>query len=391
MIALSFVLISAERRGVDDMASRNPSPNKVDVLIMLGDAGPHFPESLLGDVREAITLDLIEMCLSLPEVGRVLLSTNRLPLLEKARRMPVELFPDERGGEFHFGRGLARVVRAAGSEMVFYIGGGAGPLLSPNDLREMLLALLEGPGRLVTNNLYSSDMAGFAARWLDAIELPARDNDLAWALAEKAKLDVHQPPRSASTSFDVDTITDVVILKHCAGRLHPHTRALVEALDIDIRRLGQALEIVGQPDRRIILIGRASSDVWQALRAKARAQVEVIAEERGMRASGRLARGEVRSLVGFFAEQYGFPALFQALAGAADAVFMDSRVLFAHLKHWPPEADRCYSDLGMPGKIEDEVIRALTQAAMDAPIPVVMGGHSLLSGGMLALLESLEL
>ena len=108
-----------------------------------------------------------------------------------------------------------------------------------------------------------------------------------------------------------------------------------------------------------------------------------------MRASGRLARGEARSLLGYAIEQYGFEAFFRRLGQIAGAVLLDSRVLFAHWGPWPAETDRCYSDLAQPALIQDARIRQLTEAALNAPIPVVLGGHSLLSGGIYALLESM--
>ena len=223
-------------------------------------------------------------------------------------------------------------------------------------------------------------MAGFSADWLDRIELPSRDNDLAWKLAQLGGLDVRQPPRSPGTSFDVDTITDVLILTICP-QLGGHTRQVVDSLNLDSSRLRALLDCLDDPDATLLLVGRASSEVWRMLQQRARCRVRLIVEERGMRASGRLARGEVRSLVGFYAGQFGFPALFEQLARTADAVLMDNRVLFAHFGQWPSDADRGYSDLSMPAEIADPTLRALTQAAMDASIPVVMGGHSLIVGG----------
>ena len=38
--------------------------------------------------------------------------------------------------------------------------------------------------------------------------------------------------------------------------------------------------------------------------------------------------------------------------------------------------------------VTDPFVQALTEAAMDAPVPVIMGGHSLVSGGMYALIEA---
>jgi hypothetical protein len=116
--------------------------------------------------------------------------------------------------------------------------------------------------------------------------------------------------------------------------------------------------------------------------------VRVFAEERGMRASGRLARREARSLLGFYYQQVGPQRFFDTLAELGKAVFLDSRVLFAHMGIWPPASDRYNSDLRLPERIVDESVREFTQAAMSARVPVVLGGHSLVSGGMYALVEA---
>lgn len=370
------------------------SAGHLDLLIMLGGTGTAFPEQLLGAVREAVAMDLVTLGLSLAGIERVIVSTNRASFMDKLASLPVWVIPDEPGEDFHFGRHLQRVLHTAhisGGRRVLYMGGGAAPLISQAQFQMLVDTLRDNPHALVTNNLYSSDLVGFTAGWLNEVEPPARDNDLAWKLAEMGKHEVLQPPRSAGTSFDVDTITDVLILKLCRERLHPHTRAAIDALPADVSMITRALEVLRDPHKTLLLVGRVSADVWQTLRRRADCQVRVISEERGMRASGRLARGEVRSLVGCYADTLGFAGLFEYLGQIADAVILDSRVLFAHLGHWPPDTDRCYADLGQPDKIEDPVIRELIQAALEAPIPVAMGGHSLLSGGLLALLESMGL
>jgi hypothetical protein len=79
---------------------------------------------------------------------------------------------------------------------------------------------------------------------------------------------------------------------------------------------------------------------------------------------------------------------FEALGAMAQAIFLDNRVLFAHRRLWPSAADRFYSDLREPARIGDPFVRALTEAAMAAPVPVIMGGHSLVSGGIYVLIEA---
>jgi predicted RNA-binding protein Jag len=71
----------------------------------------------------------------------------------------------------------------------------------------------------------------------------------------------------------------------------------------------------------------------------------------------------------------------------AQALFWDNRVLWMHFGHWPSADDRFYSDLRQPEKVRNAFIRELTEAAMSAPIPVIMGGHSLVSGDMYVLVD----
>jgi hypothetical protein len=362
----------------------------VTLIVMLGEVGPSLPEQMLGSVREAIALDTVEKGLAHPRIGRVVVSTNRGAFVRRLAGLPVQIVLDPTDAPFHFGRQLRATARAAGATQALYIGGGAAPLLSFDELGQLAEALAESPARLVTNNLYSSDMVGFNVALLDRIELPNKDNDLAWRLAQLGGQDVRQPPRAAGVSFDIDTVTDILILSLCRG-LGRHTAAAVGALNLDTARLDAAARRLRQPAATLLLAGRASASAWQTLEQRAACGVRVIAEERGMRASGRLARGEARSLLGYAIEHYGFEEFFGRLGQIASAALIDSRVLFAHWGPWPAETDRCYSDLGRPALIEDERTRRLTEAALNAPIPVVLGGHSLLSGGIYALLETMGL
>lgn len=107
-----------------------------------------------------------------------------------------------------------------------------------------------------------------------------------------------------------------------------------------------------------------------------------------MRASGRQTRGEVRSLLGFYLDAVGVEAFFARLGELGQAAFIDNRVVLAHWRLWPSDADRFYADLCQPKEIQDAQLRKLVEAAIAAPIPVVMGGHSLVSGGLYALLET---
>jgi hypothetical protein len=63
-------------------------------------------------------------------------------------------------------------------------------------------------------------------------------------------------------------------------------------------------------------------------------------------------------------------------------------VLWAHCRVWPPAGDRFNSDLYRADAIDDPFVRQFTEAAQACPIPVVLGGHSLVAGGLYVLVEA---
>ncbi len=71
------------------------------------------------------------------------------------------------------------------------------------------------------------------------------------------------------------------------------------------------------------------------------------------------------------------------------ALLWDNRVWMAHRGLWPSAADRFASDLGWAEQVNHPDLAALTRALHGARIPILTGGHSLVSGSLLALLESL--
>ena len=49
---------------------------------------------------------------------------------------------------------------------------------------------------------------------------------------------------------------------------------------------------------------------------------------------------------------------------------------------WPSAEDRFASDLLLPERVADPWLRALTASALAAPIPVLLGGHTLVGPGL---------
>ena len=98
--------------------------------------------------------------------------------------------------------------------------------------------------------------------------------------------------------------------------------------------------------------------------------------------------GQARSLVALHLAAVGPTTFMEHLAEVGDAVFIDTRVLIAHERSSATREDRFLSDLGRWELISDEFLREFTRAATRAPVPVILGGHSLVAGGLMALVEA---
>ena len=362
--------------------------DRLPLLVMTGSSEGSEPERMVSLARQAITLDLVERALTVHSLGPVIVSTNSASVAQELRRYPVQVELDEPGEAFHFGQKLESLIARYGLERCFYMGGAAAPLLPASDLASIAGAMLASDRLLITNNFYSSDFVAFGpTSVLGQYPPPDNDNELAWLLGEQAGLPIRELPRSGATQFDVDTPVDLITLAAHPGA-GPHTRAYLDDLDLPTSMLDEALPLMLDRDATILVAGRVSSATWRYVERETACSTRVLSEERGMRASGRQARGEVRSLLGYYLEAVGLARFFEELAAMAGAVFVDNRVLFAHRGLWPSAADRFHSDLRQPEMVTDPFVRELTEAAMAAPVPVVMGGHSLVSGGMYALIEA---
>ena len=358
------------------------------LLVMTGVSEGSEPERMVSLARQAVTLDLVERALTVPLLGPVVVATNSRALAQRLTRMPVHVDLDAPGEPFHFGQRLAMLIDRYEMDRCFYLGGGAGPLLSAADMAGISEAMLAADALLITNNFYSSDFVAFGpTSVLQTQPLPDNDNELAWLLGEDIGLPVRELPRNGATQFDVDTPMDLLTLA-----VHPetgsHTRACLDELALDISALEATLPLMLDRDATILVAGRVSSATWSYLERETACSTRVLSEERGMRASGRQARGQVRSLLGYYLDAVGLVTFFETLATMGQAVFLDNRVILGHRGLWPSASDRFYSDLRLPEQIKDPFVRAFTEAAMDAPVPVIMGGHSLVSGGMYALIEA---
>jgi hypothetical protein len=371
---------------------------QISAVIMVGSAGQSTQEQLVLAAQRASAIDLITTLHS-QGVERIVVaapSTDWLP-------DDIQVIRDEDATDqaFHFGQRLASLIERYDLEPVMYFGGGSAPLID-RVVSGMIVGLLDRAGDpssqaipshiVLTNNLHSSDWAAISRidAALPVIRQARRDNSLAWLLQESGEYDVRvlSGVRPA-TSMDLDTPSDLALIAHHPDLL-PRLRQTV--LDDRLSRIPVAalLKVASGEGNTLALIGRVSPLAWQALNKVTRCWTRVIAEERGMVASGRQERGEVRSVLVPWIRARGLPGFFADLGGMADAAIFDSRVLFAAEGIHPDASDRFASDLFWLDAIRNPWLRDFTQAAAEAPIPVILGGHSIVAGGLYALAEIIQ-
>ena len=352
------------------------------LIVFHGDAGPGAGERLVAGVRAAAAVESARAALA-AGFGGVIAATDD-PSALGAMPEGVVLDADPPGSRFDFGERLRDIVRRFALAKPVVMGSGSLPLLSPADFKRVAVALDE-PGVVVTNNLFSGDLTGWSPG--DAVQTVgelARDNMLPRRLRDLAGLRPVTLPRTAATQFDIDTPADVCVLA-LQDELPAGIRAAIGEGPLPLAAYRKVMGIVCDPKAELVIAGRVGSAAWPYLETETACRVRLLSEERGMAAAGPEHR--VRSMAGFLLEAVGISGFFERMAQLGDGIVIDTRVIEAHLGLKPSREDRFQSDLLNFNGVRDPFLREFTRSAHWAPKPVLLGGHSLVSGGLMALTD----
>ncbi|MDI9419393.1 MAG: hypothetical protein QM399_04440 [Bacillota bacterium] len=345
-------------------------------------------EELMRQVRKAIVIDQIVKA----QAGgfeQIIVVTSYKDLAEAAARFAVQVdYQPQVTEEFHFGEQLLKIITQRKIAKALYMGGAAAPLISAQELR-YIRTLLENHNHVVTaNNYFSADLVGFApASALAAASLPRIDNTLPQLLVGEANLKFIPLQRSLGLHFDLDTPADLLVLANHPG-VGPHTKQAIIEADPDLKQCRAIKQVMQDYQADLVVYGRVNSSLFQLLDQVTHCRIRLYSEERGLKALGRDMRGEARSLLGEMITAYGYERFFNFLSQICRGAVIDSRILFAHWQWDLTQTDRFYSDLGMIDRITHPGLREFTAAAHGASIPVMLGGHSLVTGGLWALLDA---
>jgi hypothetical protein len=285
-----------------------------------------------------------------------------------------------------FGARLRRLVERERPAGLVVLGSGAIPLARGSDLRAFVDAARGRRQTALANNRYSADVLAVACaeRLLELPDLPG-DNALPRWLEEVAGYEVRDLRARRRLQVDLDSPLDLVIAGiDVAGPLERAAGVLAAVATVAANRRAE-----------IVVSGRTSAATLRWLERNTAARTRAFVEERGLRAASPLAivgdhaepARPPRSLLGRVLDVEGPGALGTLLAGLGDAAVVDTRVLLAHRLGpdeavWPRPEDRFASDLLDANGVSDPWLRELTASAAEAPIPILLGGHTLVGPGL---------
>jgi hypothetical protein len=282
-----------------------------------------------------------------------------------------------------FGERLRGIVRGLGGGGLVVLGSGAIPLAKAADRRRFIDAAAAETPAALANNRYSADIVAIARARSVLRDVPAlaTDNALPRWLDEVAGVPVRDLRGRWRLGVDIDGPLDLVLLGgRWAAHLAESDRSAVAS------RISAIRAVAGDPRAELVVAGRTSPTSLTWLERHTRARTRALVEERGLRTSMPGQRPP-RTVLGALLEHDGPEALGDILTRLGEAALVDSRVLLAHHfgadpRGWPSSEDRFASDLLLPEHVGDPWLRALTTSAAAAPIPVLLGGHTLVGPGI---------
>ncbi|MFP4589809.1 MAG: hypothetical protein ACLFO3_07580, partial [Candidatus Acetothermia bacterium] len=347
--------------------------------------GDTRPEILLNRALEKATLDLLNKAEPVDQIEKIILSTNSEKLAKQLTDRNITLIKDK-GQNFNFGKKLEQIIKAHSVGDLLYFGGGSGVLLDTGDLTFLADFLSNNYNVSVSNNFYSTDFIGLspAPRLLE-VSLPSTDNQLGWKSRE-AGYTPYELERTAKTQFDIDSPVDLIPLRLSKPN-EINLSSFLEEISLDTESHEEVLPHLTNSQAKLALGGRIGASTWSFVEHNAACRVNIYSENRGMHADTRLRDNGLPSLLASLAEEKGFETLFSELLASTSGLILDTRIIYRHFGIWPPARDRYWSDLGKPNRISVDLVKKMTEAALGQPKPILLGGHSLVSGSLYLMVD----
>ncbi|MEO6398516.1 MAG: hypothetical protein ABIP13_08615 [Tepidiformaceae bacterium] len=351
------------------------------LVILHGGTGSGNAERMLADARVAASRGTAANALS-AGFEAVIIATDD-PAAFEPLAPHVFLDVDIPEGPFDFDSRLRGLVLRYGLQRPAVMGSGSVPLLGSEEFRFIVEQLDARDGRFVTNNFFSADITAWTpGEAIQRVTTVTRDNVLPRRLRDDAGLASVILPRTTATQFDLDTPSDLAVLALTSG-LQPELAGAAAAAWATAERYRAFLPLLCDRTAEVVVAGRVGAMTWQYLERETACRVRMFSEERGLATA--LPGHRAHSVLGFLLEEVGIQRFFERMALLGDALVLDTRVIEAHLGLEPAREDRFQSDLLNHAAITDDFLGRFTEGAARAPMPVLLGGHSLVAGGLMAM------
>ncbi len=352
---------------------------QVGAIIFHPATGPSSIENTVTMAKEASASDLIQ-CLS-PLVSTTIVACSA-DAASRFQSLGASTYVVQEPEQFHFGETLKAIIRDHTLDALIYFGSGSGTLLSQAQLSELACFAHRADRQALFNNYYSCDFAVVTdAAFLLELPLPRTDNGLGFLLSDHG-VRCFSLPRSLASQFDLDTPIDLLLLKE-SGRGGSYLRSFLASQSLVHAKLESLLSHLIERTSLVYLVGRVNPSTWQAFEQQVACRTAGMIEGRGMKAYADRHPAALATLLG----QRGFSDFFSALEKAADAAIIDTRPLLARKGTLPTAHERFSCDLFQISEMEDPLWIDFAQRALDCSIPILLGGHSLVSGGLYLLSE----
>ena len=370
------------------MVQANKLDPTFEAIIMLGGMGENPVETLMRKALEAAATDLAQLCHQSDKFAKItILADSYIKTLDD-KILSLELsHPDATFGDLinHFSRSINK--KTTNTDGYVYFGAGSGPLLSTKDIHLLTRSLSEADSNsCVTNNRYSADF--FGVRPADLLESlcppPANDNGVPILLSEGKGTSVIEIPRSAETQFNIDIPSDLATLslvEKSGPKLKSFITQQTDQLDRAVKAQWNASQHFLKRDSEVFIYGRTSSRVWSYLETEAACKIRIISEERGLKSAPQ--GHQAKSILAYLIHAYGPQEVFcKLLPQFCSAAFVDLIPIIEHMNIACSRNDRFSADLLQHDAIDNEELREIIVAINQSPIPIAIGGHSLVSSSL---------
>ena len=296
------------------------------------------------------------------------------------KKFPSIIF-EKIGKNFNFGKSLINIKNKYSLDKIFYFGAGSCYFLKTDELKFIFENTING--QFLSNNLVSSDFISFSLSDLDEkiiLNFPNIDNYFSSYLMKETSLKYVKMPVSLGSVFDIDTPNDFAILSKNTNNSNKIGNYISNSIFKNIN-LDRFIKILSSKSNEIFVYGRINPLNLYMAERNIPCKIRFLSEERGLKVRGRASA----SLLSKIFQSENFDIFFDMFENICNACILDTRVIFSLFAGEYDQEELYLSDMQMWKQIKNPFIKSFTKKVSESKVPIILGGHSIVNGGLMAL------